>query len=366
MFGFPAQVIAFTVVGCGLWLMVLVWAYRQRYESNQWHHCIALIIATGFWWLGEALAIRLGKYEYAPFPSWITLPGGSASAAQPDFLYKAVALLMKSTSGTVLGSSTCLNKWFVPFPIVALEAALVFTILRLSVLRFKGRGWRPAVATAGFSGLLIINLTMVADPVVSKTAECAPMPNPHTVLDFGLWRWITLPEFPGYWFGVPLINYAAWLTACFVFGLYMRWHDERAGGVDRRERTLLSFVAVVIVSIIAMIGLLLAIYTPLGRVLQGGEARQFSGLIALIVLASAGIFLGRRHHDPELKLFFWAPQLVVLAFCLFLLLLEPNGKIFGLWTLSTAILAVVMAWPYLVKAADRPKRADVQDVGIRG
>ncbi|PYR47654.1 MAG: hypothetical protein DMF89_18070 [Acidobacteria bacterium] len=359
MFGYPAHVIAFTVVGCGAWAAMLVWALKQ--QKDRWYYIFLIAVATLFWWLGEALAIRRGKYEYAGFPWIATLPGGSAS--HPDILYKLMYAISGRDSETALGIAACRNKWTIPIPVVALEAAIVFSMLRLSILRFKGRGWRPAMATSGFSALLMINLTMVLDPVVSTTNACAPLQHPHTLLNFGLWNWITYDQFPGYWLGIPLINYSAWFMASFVFGLVARWDDMGPGGVIRKEKFWVGYVPRALAVVAFLMAILLYPYFKFAAVLsRGGAVWQF-GLIGLLLLGGAFlvIFFGREYHNPEFKLIFWVPQLLVLGFCFLLLLYQPTATLVLLWGLSASIVTVLMGWPRIEKAVERSKQPKLGD-----
>src|SRR5207245_10414067 len=124
---------------CTLWGATLVWAVRHR--EHQWYHVWVLVLGTVSWWLGECVAIRLGKYEYATFPGWLLLPWGGPPSSS-DWLANGLARL-----GSWLGLQTkidgCINpqqSWNIPFPIVALEATLVFAFLRLSVFRLRNKG----------------------------------------------------------------------------------------------------------------------------------------------------------------------------------------------------------------------------------
>src|SRR6185369_764783 len=54
----------FTVTAFVVYIAVFRWALRQKSDLHQWHHCVVLVLGTLFWWLGEALAIRFGKYQY--------------------------------------------------------------------------------------------------------------------------------------------------------------------------------------------------------------------------------------------------------------------------------------------------------------
>ncbi len=46
-----------------------------------------------------------------------------------------------------------------------------------------------------------------------------------------LWTWFTDEVHPGYWFGVPLVNYAGWFLTVFTFTFLLRLEDDGTGGI---------------------------------------------------------------------------------------------------------------------------------------
>ena len=73
------------------------------------------------------------------------------------------------------------------------------------------------------------------------------------------------------------------------------------------------------------------------------------------------IFFGREYHNPEFKLIFWVPQLLVLGFCFLLLLYQPTATLVLLWGLSASIVTVLMGWPRIEKAVERSKQPKLGD-----
>src|SRR5512138_2473354 len=84
----------FSAVSITVYALVLRWALSERNAAGEeqhlhrWHHVVVLILGTLFWWLGEAQAIRIGKYQYN---SHFLMFPFSGVVGHPDGLYKALS-----------------------------------------------------------------------------------------------------------------------------------------------------------------------------------------------------------------------------------------------------------------------------------
>lgn len=365
MWGFSWPVFGFTVVACAAWGIAFWWARKQPRE-HRWHHYWVLFLATFFWWLGESLAIRLGRYEYPDFPWWtrLPLPGGGTPTDHgrlTDFFLSFVGVAERQFGSCTAGT------WAIPLPVVALEAAVLFGLYRISVVRFRsddGNKFTAGLATGGLSALLMLNITAVLDPVASTTVWCDPaMPNPaYEGLNFNLWRWFTNSTHTGYWFGVPLVNYAAWMLAAATFNSVARWDDHSPGGLVKKHKSVWAYLVVFLVVLIGLILILIPLKKAVDTVLVHGQQYLFSphsvffpqvwqfGVIASL-LALAFVLL-RRGRPPQKSSFEWIPAvplLLVLAYCLILLMVRPHGVIFAIWLVTTSIATAVIFWPAIAR-----------------
>ena len=215
-----APVLVFSAVTSTMWVATLAWSMSRKRGDERWYNVFILIVATFAWWLGECAAIRLGKYQYsANFPTWLALPF-RGSPSEPDWLSRGLHWLT-SLLGLphVEGCHPPQASWNIPFPIVALEACLVFAFLRLSFFRLRNKGRSAAFAAASFSAVLMVTLAAILDPVVSTGQWCGPYADPgyHGLTGFELWHWFTDKTYTGYWFGVPSVNYVAWFVGMGTF-----------------------------------------------------------------------------------------------------------------------------------------------------
>jgi hypothetical protein len=363
--GSPVAIWIFTVASLSVWLMTLVWAMRQGRQRSVL--VSLLILTTAFWWVGETLAIRLGKYDYGPFPGFLVLPGGGPVNLEHDFIrLKLVAFLgwfFTNSEIDVAGCWPTQRSWNIPFPVIALEAALLFSFIRLSLLWLKTENKRTAFAAAGASGFLMTNVTAVLDPVVSTTQWCgatsALLTDPALSggLHLGIWHWYTNSVHVGYWFGVPLINYVAWFVAAAVFSFVIRLDDDGPRGLFRRYERWFGYLWPVIFLIVAF-ALLLPIKVGADKLLIHGQdflfakpiftppQWQFGVIAALNGLALVLVFgLGRFRHHSKCDWFAAVVQGVVFAYCLGALLFEPNNRILAVWGITTVIASVAVLWP---------------------
>jgi Carotenoid biosynthesis protein len=371
MFGYSKPVWVLTMASFAVWGFALWWALtRPKYR---WYQVWLLTLVTLFWWIAETIAIRLGKYRYhEQFPFRVHFPG-AGTPGSPGRLEAAILwLLPKGETLPSASNPLCVaSSWDIPFPVVALEAALLFGLFRLSVRLLRsetGGRLRAALATAGLSGLLLVNVTAVLDPVVSTTTWCGTVPS--TVRDhyltFGLWEWFTTQTHPGYWFGVPLVNYAGWFLAAATFGFVARLDEERPESRLRRRPLLIAYVAATLVMLLIFFAVLVPVKVGLDLVLVHGQAYlfgphpgfpterwQFGVIVGLLAAGLLVAARGRRHHHPEFEWVSSLPKVVVFVFCLALLAIQPDLGIFAIWVTTATIAAVVLLWPFIARSMER-------------
>ena len=367
MSGYLTPEAVFTVGACAAWGFALWWAFRQ--PKYRWYHVWVLGLLTLFWWLGESIAIRLGKYQYPKLGMRIPFPGGGT----PDHLGPVFAWLFGLVRPDEPPPSSlmreCLAKsWDIPFSVIALEAALLFGLFRLSVTMLKsesGSRLRAALATAGMSGFLMVNVTAILDPVVSTTQWCEPsMPDPgYHYLTFGLWQWYTTDAHPGFWYGVPLVNYAAWFLAAATFSFVARLDDERPSGVLRRYKLASMYLLATVGITALMFIILLPVKMLVDKIMVHGQDYLFSPhpifspkmweFTTTVALLGVGLYLIRRGRREERPRFDWIsamPKLLVFLFCLGLLRIQFHGGLFRIWIATAAIATAVLLWPFIIRA----------------
>jgi hypothetical protein len=365
-----AAVWVFSAVACIVWFITLRWALQpSRFRR---YNIFILLLSTLFWWLGESLALRLGRYQYSGFFPLSFNPWGG-TPAQPDFLADFLRRSLSWIPGEIDAMSCQMpqDSWAVPLPVVAIEAALLFWFLRVSVIRLAGEGVRTSLAAASISGLLMVNLFAVMDPVVSTTQWCgqAHLDPRSSGLDvINLWTWFTDEVHPGYWFGVPLVNYAGWFLTVFTFTFLLRLEDDGTGGIlspSNHRFGLLGYGA----ALVMLFALLLPLKVAVDLILVHGHeavtflrqdfdvprAWQFATMLGLLLVALALAFLfGKRRPHPRVQWVAAVPQLAVLAYCLVALVIQPKGSIVAIWIVSAAI-AIGMMRGSTAAGARRPE-----------
>jgi Carotenoid biosynthesis protein len=368
MFGYPMSVIVFTIAAFVAWGLAMWWAVEQ--PKYRWYHIWVLLLATLFWFISESIAIRLGKYHYPTFPLRAHLPWGGTPDHPGWLAHKLLSLLPAGEKLPSELNPLCAAKsWDIPLPVVTLEAALLFGLFRLSVcvLRSeKGSRLRAALATGGLSALLLVNATAVLDPVVSTNRWCEPVlpdPNYH-YLTFGLWEWFATETHQGYWFGVPLVNYAGWFLAAGVFSFVARLDDERPDCLLRKYTS----VGLYFLATIAITGIFFAFLIPLkivvDRILVHGQdylpypivsakVWQFGVMLGLLGLGLLLFSWGQRHAHLRFHWIFPIPKIVIFAFCLGLLSIQPWIGIFVVWFVTASIATSVLVWPFIMKMINR-------------
>jgi hypothetical protein len=353
-----AAVWVFSVVAAVAWLITLRWVLQPSKLKR--YNVFIFLLATVFWWLGESLALRLGRYQYSRFFPLSFNPWGG-TPAQPDDL---AILLTRSLSWIPaeidpMSCRTPQDSWNVPLPVVALEAVLLFWFLRVSVIRLKGEGVRTALAAASISALLMVNLFAVMDPVVSTTQWCgqAHLDPRSSGLDvINLWTWFTDEVHPGYWFGVPLVNYAGWFLTVFTFTFLLRLEDDGSGGIlspANHRFGLLSYGGALLLLFILLLPLKVVVdlflvhgheaLIVLREDIDVPRAWQFSTMSGMILIGLAlALLFGRRQPYPRIQWIAALPQLAVLMFCLVALVIQPKASVAAVWIVSATIAILMM------------------------
>jgi hypothetical protein len=221
---------------------------------------------------------------------------------------------------------------------------------------------RTALATAGLSGLLLVNVTATLDPVVSTTTWCAAHGDPgYHFLHVNLWEWYTTEAHPGYWYGVPLVNYAAWFLGAATFAFFARLDDYRPSGLIRHYRLIAAYVVASVLIIAITFAALIAVKHSVDRVFEFGynhrsyvnqEWWQFGVVGVLLGLGGLAIWLGRRHRVAHFEAVCFAPKFLVFLFCLALLLGEPYFGILAVWLVNVMIAITVMLWTRVFPRAE--------------
>jgi hypothetical protein len=329
-------------------------------------------LVTMFWWLGESIAIRLGKYEYDSFPLRLPLPFGG-SPTNPSWLDTTLLALLPDPERVPANlDATCVaTSWDIPLPVVALEAALLFGFFRLAVglvRSEKGGRVRAALATGGLSALLMVNVFAVLDPVVSTTRWCEPgITNPNgEYLHYGLWTWFTTNTHQGYWYGVPLVNYAAWFLAAAAFAFVARLDDERPSGLIRRHATIFNYALATIGVTVLYFVVLIGAKIVIDRIMVGGQEYlftphaifsprlwQFGVVTALLGIGLWAARRAARQPSPRVHWISAAPKLAAFAFCFAALLLEPHPELWTVWVVTAVVAGIALLWPRILATRQR-------------
>jgi hypothetical protein len=348
----------FSVLSLTTWAAILVWSLRQRKE--RWFHVWVLLLATLAWWLGECVAIRLGKYEYAQFPALLVFPLGG-TPTDSDWLASSLAQIHAWLKlPKVAGCMPAQASWNIPVPIVALEASLVFVFLRLSFFRLWNKGAAAACAAGCFSAVLMVTLAGILDPVVSTTQWCgAPESNPFRegLHNVALWHWFTNETYTGYWFGVPMVNYMSWFVGMWAFSFMSRLDDEGPGGIIRHYDRWYKYVGATALTLLIVFILELPLKIAVDLILVRSRhvlfgdhlfpskgVWEFAVIGVLLVLNLLVIWRSGQIH-PKPRKVGWlmvGPPLAVLTFCLVYLLLEPRAELFVVLSLSAVMMAIVI------------------------
>jgi hypothetical protein len=362
-----AAVVVFTLGAFAVWGYALWWALTQR--KYPWYHVWVLVLVTLFWFVGESLAIRLGKYEYPKFPPIlrVNFPIIGGTPQDPGWVEKQLVSLIPAGEGPPweFDPSCKAGSYAIPLPVVAIEAALVFGFFRLaaSFLRVDKSRWWTSIATGGLCALLMVNSFAALDPVVSITKWCQPdFPDPtHTYLPFGLWRWFTTQTHQGYWFGVPLVNYAAWFVAAAVFGFFARWDDQGESGLIRKYKWWIWYPVATIVILLVYAAAAMGVLIVVDRFLIHGQEYLFVqpiflpkawqlGIVGLLLATALRVcWAAKRESEIRIEFVAVAPKVLALFYCLWLLVRYFYGGIFAVWLVTFVVTAIVLRWHFVTR-----------------
>jgi hypothetical protein len=235
---------------------------------------------------------------------------------------------------------------------------------------------RTALATAGLSGLLLVNVTATLDPVVSTTTWCAAHGDPgYHFLHVNLWEWYTTEAHPGYWYGVPLVNYAAWFLAAATFAFFARLDDYRPSGLIKHYKLIAAYVGASVLAIAFTFVALIFVKAGVDRVFEFGYSHrahvnqklwQFGVVGVVLGLGGLAIWLGRRHRVAHFEAVCFVPKFLVFLFCFALLLGEPYFGIFMILAVNVAIAVTVMLWTrFFPRAEEAPSNLPVAEARSR-
>jgi hypothetical protein len=374
-----APVYVFSAVTSLMWVATLLWCLSPKRGDERWYNVFLLVAATMAWWFGETSAIRLGKYQYsAAFPSFLILPF-NGSPASPDYLARKLDALV-TLAGVPKVHDCGQTRWSIPFPVVALEACLVFAFLRLSFYRLKNKGFWAAVSAASFSAVVMVTLAAILDPVVSNHTWCGlpgQDPGSHGLFNFEIWHWYTDENYTGYWFGVPTVNYLAWFVGMWSFSFLNRLDDEGPAGIVRRYDHLYQYalailglmVALFLIQVPLKIGLDRLLVTPpqfVQRLIASHDisksAWEFGVVGGLLVLSTFVVWwYGKVHPDPRREWVCTSPPIVVLLLCLAALLLEWGGWLNVVWVLAFVVTSILTGLPLILDRVSARQRAQLRE-----
>ena len=357
---------------------------KPRHQRN--FHLLVLVVAFLFWWVSELLAVRFGKYQYTADLRALPFRGVPSN---PDLLYRVLAAIAKPLH-LPMGVPHCpkpQESWNIPVAVVALEAAIAFGLFRLALRIFKreevaatvprldagpwtARTWarvksespraNAAIPAGALMALLAVNLDAVLDPVVSTSQWCAPgTPPNYPGLNFGIWTWLTNERSPGYWFGVPLVNYIGWFLLVGLFGWYLRRDAAGPHALIQgfEGQPWYRYVFAGLKALLIVLGLEIAIKLFFDLVLQVGPALQlnrkywqFGVVVLLLAVAAWRVVRGRVRQQIGFDKFSIAVHALVLFICGLALVLDyelrgPSTVLKLLWTVwvvTTLIAATIM------------------------
>jgi hypothetical protein len=235
----------------------------------------------------------------------------------------------------------------------------VFAFVRICINRIKNVGLPAALAAAGLNALLIVNLDAVLDPVLTISTWCGPMPDPsYHGLNIGLWHWYTNNTHPGYWFGVPVVNYFSWVVAVGAFSFFLRL-ESGPDGILRRHDHWLKYVLSGIVALLVLFLIQVPFKLALDWILIRGQEYLFNpqpvidkrvwqfGLLA-VLLTFAFRFVRRFGHFDPTRPIDWISvggHTFVFAICAVALWFTPSlpfkWRLWLVWSVSVVIASVV-------------------------
>jgi uncharacterized membrane protein len=288
----PITFLLFTAGVCAVWLLCLIGALRRKP-----YYVFVLIFMAAYCYCSEFVAIRLGKYFYGSlFPEICS--GASTGPLPWPF--------------SLLQYAECqAPNWCIPIAVVAMESSLFMAILWTVDLLTSARYAKPFLA-----GLLGVNLDAIIDPVASASMWCSEGVGGGTSLPgLGFWTWFTTDQNPGYWFGVPILNYTTWFVSMASFTFAVRWVERRVvrdkhGPLAQLGAALLAMAGLLVIEFILVLVFQTILELRSSLAWQGGVLAVLMGVSLLIILPAMRGFRLANPIDWTTVL----PQLFLLLF----------------------------------------------------
>jgi hypothetical protein len=190
------------------------------------------------------------------------------------------------------------------------------------------------------------------------------MPDPgYQGLHFGLLVWFTNDVHTGYWFGVPVVNYAAWFLSAATFAFVARLDEYRPRAITSFKALTALYLGAALFFLAVLFFLLIPLKAALDVVLVHGQTYLFTShpvfkehvwqFIVLGVLLLWGLRrVVRGWHtrsNTKFDLISSLPQIAVLVLCLATLLVEWHTWIFVIWVATAVVAVTVMLWPFVLR-----------------
>lgn len=183
-------------------LLILTVTYRR----HGFYWASVPVIFTIYFLISESVALGQHHYQYGPLPWQVDLWQWLGHSPAPP---------SDACSQTSLA---------VPIPVVLMEGFLLFGMLRTTDLLAPPQWLRPLM-----DGLMAVTIDLILDPVVANSLWCGGGEGHGDGLHsgVGLWVWFTDEANPGQWFGIPLVNFAAWFFGAAAISASVRFVAAR-------------------------------------------------------------------------------------------------------------------------------------------
>jgi hypothetical protein len=285
--------------------------------------------ASPYFVYAQSFPVMLPTPPRASLPQWLIDRMGEPSGA---------VIACAETTRSILEAH---RPRTIPIQVPLMEGTIAYVALHAT--RLVDATWRSRPFLAGMA---VLALDALLDPAVSDAFHCDGVQ--ARTFGLGLWRWFTVPEAMGQWYGIPLFNFGAWYASAIICvgvpGLLSsswrelrRWRQRRSGqAVDPPSRRYLE--PLVWAGILAAAWVVRALNpTGTGELPDKWYAGP-AGFAAILVLTAfvAGLGLAHRRSDntPRIALIF-APMFFLsyaLAVRLAVPAPAPPGWVFDWWT----------------------------------
>jgi hypothetical protein len=270
--------------------------------------------------------------------------------AQPCDLTKPCAL----TASLILEAHRSRT---IPIEIPLMEGTIAYVALHATRLVGATYWSRPFLA-----GMAVLALDGLLDPAVSDAFAC----DGQTARTFGLglWRWFTVPDAMGQWYGIPLFNFGAWYAGAIisvgvpgllssVWRTLRRWWQRRSGQtIDPPSGR--PFEPLVWLGILGAAWVVRAL-NPTGTGVMPDQWYAGPAGFAVTLVASgfiAGLGLAHRRSDNVPRAALILPPMFYVSYALAVRLLVPAppepGWVFNVWmaALLFAFCTFLVFYPY--------------------